>query len=214
MRIVVIGSGRMGELRARLLAEDPAVGEVALAGRESARLHEVAEGLDLPVVPLEGALEGAVHGADGVVICTATSSHAELLATAIEAGVTTLCEKPLAGELAQTTALAERAEERGVTVQVGYHRRFDPAMAAMRQEVGSGRAGTLYTLRLLSHDHVLSPPEFIPGSGGIFRDLHVHDFDLLRWLTGREVDTVFATGSLRLHDRYAASGDVDTSAIV
>lgn len=208
MRIVVFGSGRMAKLRAGLLREHPDVAQVVLSAPPSERLAQLGRELGLAVVQPEQAFG---LRPDGVVISTATSNHDRLLRTAIASGVTAFCEKPLTIDPSLTTEVASLAHQRNVTVQVGYHRRFDPGMLALREAVTSGQAGTLYAIRMLSHDHELPSPEFIPTSGGIFRDLHVHDFDMLRWLTGNEVESVTATGSIRLHDRFAASGDVDTA---
>ena len=208
MRVVVFGSGRMATLRARLLGEHPAIDEVVLSGRNPIRLAELGHELAMASIPLDRAFE---IGAAGIVISTATTDHCELLRRAIANGITTFCEKPLTMDVSETADIAALADHHQVMVQVGYHRHFDPGMRALREAVRSGRAGTLYAIRMLSHDHTLPSPEFVASSGGIFKDLHVHDFDLLRWLTGTEVKSVFATGSIRLHERFAASGDVDTA---
>jgi myo-inositol 2-dehydrogenase / D-chiro-inositol 1-dehydrogenase len=211
MRIAVIGSGRMATLRARLLAADPEVDEVLLTGRNQAAVAELAHQLGLAVVTSGDLFDGDL---DGIVITTATVGHRDLLRAALEAGITTFCEKPLTLNPVETLEIVQLAAKRSVQLQVGYHRRFDPGMRALHDAVRSGAAGTLYSIRLLSLDHAPSPPDFIGSSGGIFRDLHVHDFDLLRWLTGLEVVSVFATGSIRLHERFAPSGDCDTAVML
>jgi myo-inositol 2-dehydrogenase / D-chiro-inositol 1-dehydrogenase len=211
VRIVVVGSGRMGTMRAQLLAAQPDVDAVMLAGRNEDRVAEIAKQLDVPVAPYDKIF---CIGADGVVITTVTSSHPDLLLRAVRSGITTFCEKPLTGDPSQTEEIAGLAHDRGAIVQVGYHRRFDPGMQALHSAIFSGEAGVLYTIRMLSHDHQPSPREFIASSGGIFRDLHVHDFDLARWLTGSEVHSVFAQGSVRVHRSYEEYGDLDSAVIL
>ena len=88
-------------------------------------------------------------------------------------------------------------------MQVSFQRRFDPGFAAAREAVESGSIGTLYLIRLNSHDHEPSPEHYIPTSGGIFRDLHVHDFDIARWLTGADVAEVYPVVSVRKWERFA-----------
>jgi myo-inositol 2-dehydrogenase/D-chiro-inositol 1-dehydrogenase len=122
-----------------------------------------------------------------------------------------LCEKPIALTLSETRAALEAA---GPLLQVSFQRRFDPGFAEAQRLVTTGALGTLYCVRLNSYDHEPSPDHFIPGSGGIFRDLHVHDFDAARWLTGAEVERVYATGAVLQWERFARHGDVDTSAVL
>jgi myo-inositol 2-dehydrogenase / D-chiro-inositol 1-dehydrogenase len=148
---------------------------------------------------------------DAVVISSATPDHAAHIALCAERGLRMLCEKPIASTLHETSAAIELA---GPLLEVSFQRRFDPGFAEARRLVAEGALGTLYCLRLSSFDHEPSPEHFIPGSGGIFRDLLIHDFDLARWLTGLEVETVYATGAVRQWQRFARHGDVDTAAAV
>jgi myo-inositol 2-dehydrogenase / D-chiro-inositol 1-dehydrogenase len=101
-----------------------------------------------------------------------------------------------------------------VELQIAFQRRFDPGFRRARDLVAGGGLGTVYSLRMSAHDHEPSDERYIPTSGGIFRDLHVHDFDMARWLTGLEAVEVYATGSVRAWERFARFDDVDTSAIV
>ncbi len=105
------------------------------------------------------------------------------------------------------------ADRFGSTVQIGFQRRFDPGIRDLHDRIADGRLGTVYSLRLMSHDITPSTLEFAAGSGGIFRDLHVHDLDLVRWLTGSEVETVFASKAVREHQQYAELDDADVSLI-
>ena len=203
MRIAVLGTGRMGSARAKLLRSE----EVLLAGGDPARTAAVAAACGATPVTVEEALAGTP---DGVVVASATDRHAEHLLAAAELGVPVLCEKPIALTVEDTRAAVEALARTGATVQVGFQRRFDPGFAAARE----ADVGTRYSLRITARDADPAEEHYIPGSGGIFRDMHVHDFDLARWISGREVATVYATGAVRGFERFARHGDVDTSAIV
>jgi len=146
---------------------------------------------------------------DAVVISSATPDHPAQIRACAERGLPMLCEKPIAPTLRETRDALDVA---GDVLQVSFQRRFDPGFAEARRLVAEGAVGTLYCVRINSYDHEPSPEHFIPGSGGIFRDLHVHDFDIARWLTGAEVERVYATGAVRRWERFARHGDVDTSA--
>jgi myo-inositol 2-dehydrogenase / D-chiro-inositol 1-dehydrogenase len=203
MRIAILGTGRMGRARAELLRPEA---DVLLAGSDPERTAAVAADCGATPVTVEEALASAP---DAVVVASSTERHAEQLLAAAELGVPVLCEKPIALTVADTRAAVDALARSGAVVQVGFQRRFDPGMVAARAH----RVGTLYSLRITARDAEPAEEHYIPGSGGIFRDMHVHDFDLARWITGREVATVYATGAVRGFERFARHGDIDTSAI-
>ena len=161
-----------------------------------------------------GSVEEALDDADAVVIATPTNVHATLVRAAVERGLPTFCEKPLAFDLGETADLVGRVERAGVPLQVGFQRRFDPAYREARRLVEAGELGIVYLVRLIAHDHEPPPDAYIPTSGGLFRDSSIHDFDALRWVTGQEVVEVYATGSVRAFDAFARHGDVDTGAAI
>ncbi len=210
MRIAVIGAGRMGSIRVEDLVADPRVEEVLVANRTPQRARALAERFGATAVDWSrvGDLE-----VDATVVALATDAHADLLETVLAQGRPALCEKPIALTLADSEAVMSLAQRHGASLQVGFQRRFDPALRAVHDLVVDGSLGTVYTLRLLSADHTPSTPEFIAGSGGIFRDLHVHDLDLAAWITGQEIETVYATTAVRAHPEYARFGDADVSLI-
>jgi myo-inositol 2-dehydrogenase/D-chiro-inositol 1-dehydrogenase len=210
MRIVVVGAGRMGAVRVEDLAADPRVDEVLVTNRTQARAVELAERFGAR--PVEwSALDGL--RIDGTVVALATEAHAGPLAQVVRRGGPVLCEKPIALTLADTASVIALAARHGATLQIGFQRRFDAGMRAVRDRIVAGRLGTVYALRMVSHDHAPSSAEFLAGSGGIFRDLHVHDLDLVRWLTNDEIATVFATSAVRAHPQYAQFDDADVSLI-
>ncbi len=211
MKVVVVGAGRMGRRRAELLARHGAVESVVVASRNEPSARAVADSVGGRCVPLGAALEVRP---DAVVVSLATASHAEHLLAALRLGVPILTEKPLAVDLAGTREVVAAARSAGVEVQVGFQRRFDPAYVEAARLVATGALGTLYHVHMTSHDRDVTPEEYIPGSGGIFRDLHVHDFDAARFLTGREIVEVDARASVRAHPRFARHDDFDVATVL
>jgi myo-inositol 2-dehydrogenase / D-chiro-inositol 1-dehydrogenase len=208
VRVALLGAGRIGALHARLLAGHPAVEEVLVGDVNAASAERVAAG----VGGRAGSLGDVIAGAGCAVITAATSAHAELIGDCLDAGLPTFCEKPIALTLEDTVAVVERVEREQATLQIGFQRRFDPGHTEARRLVASGEIGVLYSLRLATHDPEPPHEEYVAHSGGIFRDLHIHDFDSLRWMSGREARQVYAAGSVREFEMFARHGDVDTSA--
>ncbi|MGP4023932.1 Gfo/Idh/MocA family protein [Actinomadura sp. 3N407] len=153
-------------------------------------------------------------GLDAVVIATPTSTHAELLVRACDAGVPAFCEKPVAPDLRATLEVRDRAAKTGIPVHIGFQRPFDAGYAAARRAVLDRRLGSLHRVHLVTADPGPPGADYVRSSGGIFRDCHIHDFDILRWVTGREIESVTAVGANRGDAYFAAAGDVDTSAAV
>ncbi|NUW29947.1 Gfo/Idh/MocA family oxidoreductase [Nonomuraea sp. SMC257] len=220
MRIGLAGVGRIGAFHARTLAALDDVDELVVtdadrqaAERVAAELGlqmagRVAAGLRIQVAPDADAL--IASGVDGFVIATATPGHAPLLRRAVAAGMPVFCEKPVAATLKETIELADLAETSQVPIHVGFQRRFDAGYLRARAAVASGELGFVHTIRAGTHDQAPPHASYVPTSGGIFRDCNVHDFDILRFVTGREVATVYATGANKGAAFFAEAGDVDT----
>jgi myo-inositol 2-dehydrogenase/D-chiro-inositol 1-dehydrogenase len=208
MRIALLGAGRIGRLHARLLSATPGVDSVIVADADAARAAEVASEAGASAA---SSIDDALAAADGVVIAAATSAHAELIRASIARGLPTFCEKPLSNELDDTIAVAGEIERSGVPFQLGFQRRFDGGYREARRLVESGALGTLYLVRLAGHDPAPPHESYIPQSGGLFRDFSIHDFDILRWLTGAEVEEVYADGGVLGFPVFAKYGDVDTA---
>ena len=153
-------------------------------------------------------------GVDGVVVAAATDAHPELIVAAVEAGVPVFCEKPVAKTMTEGVAVARRVAGSGVPIQIGYPRRFDAGFAAVRQAIASGELGWVHTVRSTTLDPAPPPAAYLAVSGGIFRDCSIHDFDAVRFVTGREVVRVYAVGENRGEAFFAESGDVDAAAAV
>jgi len=211
MRVGLLGAGRIGAWHARYLGAHPQV-DTLLIGDADVRRAEALAGPMGARAAAPDAVLGA--GLDAVVIATPTATHAELLGRACDAGVPAFCEKPVAPDLRTTLEVRDRAAKAGVPVHIGFQRRFDAGYAAARRALLDGRLGDLHRVHLVTADPGPPPAEYIRSSGGIFRDCHIHDFDILRWVTGREVESVTAVGANRGDASFAAAGDVDTSAAV
>jgi len=210
MRLGLIGLGRIGAFHARTLAALPAVESLVVCDAAPALAKQVAERLGAQAVDSPDALLSA--GVDGVVIAAATDAHPSLMRAALVAKVPVFCEKPLARTAAESVMVQRLVDDAGVSVQVGYPRRFDAGFIAARAAVASGELGWLHTVRSTTLDPAPPPAAYIAASGGIFRDCSVHDFDAIRWVTGQEVVEVYATGSNQGEDFFAEVGDADTAA--
>jgi len=208
MKVALIGAGRIGRFHARLLSSTPGVDRLIVADADGARAAEVAGEVGADAA---ASIDGALAAADAIVIAAATSAHAELIRASIARGLPTFCEKPLSDDLEDTIAVAAEVEGSGVPFQLGFQRRFDPGYREARRMVETGELGTLYAVRLAGHDPAPPHESYIPQSGGLFRDLSIHDFDVLRWLTGAEVDEVYADGGVLGFPMFAKYGDVDTA---
>lgn len=211
-RLGLAGAGRIGALHAETLHLLGGVDELFIADADPARAAAVATRLGERTVDRVDALLAA--DLDGLVIAAPTGAHADLAIRAVEAGVSVFCEKPVAGTVEETLGVLQQVEKNDGRVQVGFQRRFDPGFAAVREAVAEGTVGRVHTLRAVTADPAPPPPGYVAVSGGIFRDCSVHDFDAVRWVTGREIVEVYATGSNRGEEFFAEYGDVDTAAAV
>ncbi|MCX4996730.1 Gfo/Idh/MocA family oxidoreductase [Streptomyces longwoodensis] len=212
MRIGVIGTGRLGTIHANTLSRHREVGSLILTDADPARAQDVALRLGETAAP--GVDEIFRWGVDAVVITTSTSAHADLIGRAARSGLPVFCEKPIALDLPGTLQAIAEVESAGTVLQMGFQRRFDAGYTGAREAVRSGRLGRLHTVRAVTSDQSPPPPEWLPVSGGIYRDALIHDFDALRWVTGREVADVYAAGSDAGPPVFRAAGDVDTAAVV
>lgn len=204
MRVGLLGLGRIGAFHAATLAAHPWVDELVVSDVDGVRAAGVAAEL--------GAKVGDAFESDAVVIATPTATHAELLTRACAKGVPVFCEKPVAPGVDDTVRVLEAARQSGTVVHIGFQRRFDAGYVNARNALRNGELGTLHRVHMLTADPRPPAAGYILMSGGIYRDCHIHDFDILRWVTGREVDTVYATGSNRGEAFFAEAGDVDNSA--
>ena len=208
MRIAVIGAGRMGALRTEDLVKVGA--EVTVFNRNLEGAKTLAEKFNSQYGEISDIQKSKF---DAYVVATATDSHIGLLDDLIPLGKPILCEKPISLTVEDTDLVIEDCKKFGTQIQVGFQRRFDPPISKAARMVATGEVGTLYTMHMYAHDHLPSTLEFLEGSGSIYRDLHVHDFDLIRWITQSEISKVYATQAVREHKQYAKYEDADVSLI-
>ena len=207
MRIGLVGVGRIGAFHAATLRGLPGVDSVVIADADAARARDVAGRLGTEIA--DSAPDLLAAGIDALVIATATGTHPELIRLGVRQNLPVFCEKPVAPDIDSTLDVIKHAN--GTEVQIGFQRRFDAGFRAVRKAVQEGTLGWLHTIRSTTLDPAPPPASYIAGSGGIFRDCAVHDFDAIRWVSGHEVTSVYAVGANRGEDFFKTAGDVDTA---
>ncbi|MEO5986579.1 MAG: Gfo/Idh/MocA family oxidoreductase [Candidatus Limnocylindria bacterium] len=207
MRIAQLGAGRIGAMHARILAGMLEPGALMIADVDPVRAEAVAAAAGAEAM---GVAE-AIAAADALVIAASSTAHPDLIRAGVARRIPIFCEKPLATGLNDTLRLVQEIETAAIPFQLGFQRRFDAAYREARRLVEDGTLGTLYVLRLAGHDPEPPPEAYIPQSGGIFNDFSVHDFDVTRWLTGQEIDEVYADGAVLGFPVFAKYDDVDTA---
>lgn len=222
----LVGVGRIGVMHANNIASlnegsdgpvagrgaSPAAGvKVRLKVADVAADHarSVAAGLGAGFVPTVQELLDS--GIDGLVIATGTATHPGLIRAGVEAGIPVFCEKPVAMNVGDSLPVLEHIRQNRGVVQIGHQRRFDAGYVEAKRAFTAGELGWIHSLRAVTCDMTPPPVEFLATSGGLFRDCSVHDFDILRWLTGKEIVEVYAKGSNNGDPAIGAVGDVDTA---
>lgn len=208
MNVAILGVGRMGSFHAGTLSHHPDVAELRIFDLDRARATALAEELRGVAMPSAAA---ALDGADAAVIATPTAEHVALIESCVEAGVPAFTEKPVALTLADTRRVVGSVEQAGAILQVGFQRRFDRGYLAARGQIEAGMLGVVYSFSMISRDREPPWEGYIGTSGGIFRDLHIHDFDALRWLSGQEVGEIQAMGSTVGQEMFARYQDAATT---
>lgn len=150
---------------------------------------------------------------DAVLICSSTDTHSPISIEAIKAGKHVFCEKPVDHDIAKILEVKKALAGSNVKYQVGFNRRFDHNFAAVREAVKAGKIGALNVLKICSRDPAAPPVSYIKVSGGIFLDMTIHDFDMVRYLSGDEVESVFAMGGVMVDPEIGKAGDIDTAVI-
>ena len=205
------GAGRIGAIHAANIARHPAARLAAVVDIDVVAAQRLADRHGATVASREAAL--ADPAIDAVIIASATDTHAELVEAAARAKKAIFCEKPLDLDLNRAIACVAVAEECGVKLMVGFNRRFDPNFARLAEQLRAGRIGGLELLNITSRDPAPPPLAYVRVSGGLFRDMMIHDFDMARWLMGEEPVEVFAAASVLVDPAIGEAGDVDTAVV-
>jgi myo-inositol 2-dehydrogenase / D-chiro-inositol 1-dehydrogenase len=210
LRFGLLGAGRIGQTHAR-----------AIGSLRSATLAAVFDPVEFAAASIEkdyGALPMSVEAImadkaiDAVLICTPTDLHADQIEQAARAGKAIFCEKPIDLSAARVKACLDTVAKEKATLMIGFNRRFDPNFAELRRRIDAGAIGTVEMVQITSRDPGPPPIAYIGRSGGLFRDMMIHDFDIARFLLGEEVAEVMATGSVLVDPEIGKAGDVDSAA--
>ncbi|MCE8035922.1 MAG: inositol 2-dehydrogenase [Halomonas sp.] len=211
MKLALIGAGRIGKVHAQAIDRHPDVTLAAVADYHREAAEALASTYGCRVLSADAVFE--TPDIDAVLIASSTPTHADYLERAARAGKAILCEKPIALDLARTREALQVLQAHPVTCALGFNRRHDPQFAALKRAVREGRIGNLETLTITSRDPAPPPAEYIGASGGLFRDMMIHDFDMARWLLDEPIAYVHAEGSCLIDPAIGEAGDIDTAMV-
>ena len=212
VRFGVLGAGRIGRVHARAVASVAGAELVAVADPVAEAAQHVADAYGCEVHTVDR-IEGS-EDIDAVIICSPTDTHADLIERFVSAGKAVFCEKPVDLSVARARRCLATVEAEGGVLMVGFQRRFDPDFLALKRAIDDGRIGEVEMVTIISRDPEPPPYEFIVRSGGIFRDMTIHDFDVARWLLGEEVKTVQAAASVLVDPKIGELGDFDSVNVI
>ncbi|WP_295805797.1 inositol 2-dehydrogenase [uncultured Nitratireductor sp.] len=212
VNFALLGAGRIGKVHARAIAASVDARLVAVSDAFADAAQTVAEAYGCAVCSIDEVETD--KSIDAVVVCTPTDTHADLIERFARAGKAVFCEKPIDLDLARVKHCLGVVEETGAVLMVGFNRRFDPHFAAVRAAIDEGRIGPVEMVQITSRDPGPPPIGYIESSGGILRDMTIHDFDMARFLLGEEPDTVFATASVLVDPAIGEAGDFDSVSVI
>jgi myo-inositol 2-dehydrogenase/D-chiro-inositol 1-dehydrogenase len=206
------GAGRIGQIHAANIAAHPEARLRYVVDVNRAAAEGLASRYGASVADTDAALSDPA--VDAVLIASSTDTHADLIERAAKAGKAIFCEKPVDLDLKRVDACLAVAKKAGVPLLIGFNRRFDPSFAALKREFDGGAVGKLELLAITSRDPGPPPLAYIKVSGGLFRDMMIHDFDLARWILGEDPIEVYATASCLVDPAIGQAGDIDTAVVV
>ena len=214
VRFAIIGAGRIGQVHAENLtrhileAEVVAIADVVRnAAEQTARRFGIAQASGDPAEII------GRDDIDAVAICSSTETHADFIIQAARAGKHVFCEKPIALDLPTVDAALAAVAKSGTKLQIGFNRRFDSNFRGVRDAIRNGEVGSPYLVQIISRDPTPPPLSYIRGSGGLFLDMMIHDFDMARFLLDDEVEEVSASGAVRVDPAIGEAGDIDTAVV-
>jgi myo-inositol 2-dehydrogenase/D-chiro-inositol 1-dehydrogenase len=212
MRFGIIGAGRIGKIHAGNIAarKDCELRLIADADQAAAEALAAATGAKV------GGIETIMAAADidAVAICAPTDVHADLIEKAARAKKAVFCEKPVDLDANRIRECLKVVKDAGAPLMIGFNRRFDPNFAAVRQRIGEGAIGAVEIVQITSRDPAPPPASYIARSGGLYRDMMIHDFDMARFLLGEEPVVVCAFGAALVDKAIGEAGDVDTAVVI
>lgn len=211
LRIGLLGAGRIGNVHARAISNHPDSQLVAVSDAFAENAEKLAAQYGAEVRGSDDIIADA--SIDAVLIATPTDTHSDLIEAATAAGKAVLCEKPVDLSLERALACQKVANATGKPVMIGFNRRFDPNFGALKAALDGGEVGKAELLSITSFDPAPPPVEYIKVSGGLFRDMMIHDFDMANFIMGDAPVTVTAVGSSVVDPEIGAAGDVDTAVV-
>jgi len=212
VNFAILGAGRIGQVHARAVASTPGAQLVAIADPVVTAAQSLQAIYGCEIRSIDAIL--AASDVNAVVICTPTDTHADLIERFCTAGKAVFCEKPVDLSLARVADCLKVVAATKGTLMVGFNRRFDPDFMAVKAAIDAGRIGDVEMITITSRDPGAPPAEYIKRSGGMFRDMTIHDFDMARWLLGEEVETVLAAASVLTDKEIGALGDFDSANVI
>jgi myo-inositol 2-dehydrogenase/D-chiro-inositol 1-dehydrogenase len=209
LRVAVLGAGRIGKIHAANVAGNPKAKLVTIADPYGTAARDLADhlGCEASLDPI-AAIERT--DVDAFIAGTPTDTHVSLTLHAVKLGKAVLCEKPIDLDIAKVDAAVQEIERLKGRVMVAFNRRFDPSVRQLRRAINAGEIGDVRQVIITSRDPGMPPHDYVAHSGGIFRDMVIHDFDMARWLLGEEPTEVMATASRLVDPGLAKFGDFDT----
>jgi len=209
--VALFGAGRIGKIHAGNLVRQPGSRLKYVVDVDAAAAGALAEQHGAKVGAADAVFADA--GVKVVVIASSTDTHADLILRAAAAGKAIFCEKPVDLALERAKTCAAAVAKAGVACLIGFQRRYDPTFAALKARIDAGEIGDPEMLVVTSRDPGAPPAEYLKRSGGIFKDMLIHDFDIFRWILDDEAESVYATGSVLTDPSIAAVGDIDATAV-
>jgi myo-inositol 2-dehydrogenase/D-chiro-inositol 1-dehydrogenase len=212
IEIALYGAGRIGKIHGGNLAAQPGIRLKYVVDVDAGAAKELAAryGAQATTDMQQPLRDGAVQA---VVIATSTDTHADLILAAAQARKAIFCEKPVDLTVVRARACAEAVTAAKVPCLIGFQRRYDPTFAALKKRLDAGEIGDPEMLMITSRDPGAPPISYIERSGGIFKDMLIHDFDVCRWILGDEAVTVHASGSCLTDPKIESAGDIDSTAV-
>lgn len=215
LKLGLIGTGRIGRLHAELLTTQVRGAQLlAITDAFAESAQQCAADFGIARVEADATALLTDPNLDAVLICSSTDTHVPLIMAAAEDGKHVFCEKPIALDLASVDRALAAVETAGVTLQIGFNRRFHPAFQRVRELIAAGEIGQPQLVRITSRDPSPPPISYVKVSGGIFLDMTIHDFDMARYLLDAEIETVYATGGVLIDPAIGEAGDIDTAVVV
>ena len=212
IRFALLGAGRIGKVHARAVTSNPAAKLVAVADAMEKAAQDIAAQYGCEVRTIDAI--AAAKDIDAVVICTPTDTHADLIEKFSKAGKAIFCEKPIDLSVKRVEECLKVVAANKTTLMVGFNRRFDPHFMAVRAAIDAGEIGTVEMVTIVSRDPGAPPIDYVKRSGGIFRDMTIHDFDMARFLLGEEIAAVSAQASVLVDQAIGAAGDYDSVSVM